>query len=173
MTDPRYPVGRFEWPKTTPTAAQRATWINDLANLPAQLLQWVATAPPAALDTTYREGGWTARQLIHHFADSHLNSYARFRLALTEDKPTIKPYDEKAWAELPDGKSAPVELSLALIEGLHQRWVLLLKSLSEEQWHREFVHPEHGAMALDSTLAMYAWHCRHHLGHLAMIRAKV
>ena len=170
MIEPRYPIGRFQWPAATPTAEQRAAWMEDLSNLPGQLRHWVAAAPSGALDTPYREGGWSARQVIHHLADSHINSYTRFRLALTEEKPTIKPYEEAAWATLSDAKTAPVEISLTLLDGLHARWILLLQSLTESQWHKEFVHPEHGAMSLENTLAMYSWHCRHHLGHLGLIR---
>ncbi|MBI4877697.1 MAG: putative metal-dependent hydrolase [Acidobacteria bacterium] len=170
MSDPRYPIGKFEWPKSPLTGDERASCLEHLAALPARVRAWVGAAPAGALDKPYREGGWTARQVIHHLADSHLNSYTRFRLALTEARPTIKPYDESAWAELPDAKAAPVELSTALLDGLHARLDLLLQGLTAEQWAQEFVHPEHGrALRLDATLALYAWHSRHHLAHLASI----
>lgn len=170
MTDPRYPVGKFEWPKSPLSAEERTTCLQTFAALPANLRAWLSAAPPAALEKPYREGGWTARQVIHHLADSHLNSYTRFRLALTEDRPTVKPYDEAAWALLPDASSGPLEPSLAILDGIHARLVALLQGLTDDQWQREFLHPEHNrAMRLDHVLAMYAWHARHHLGHLALI----
>jgi len=122
------------------------------------------------LDVPYREGGWTARQVVHHLADSHLNSYARFRLALTEERPTIKPYDEKRWADLPDARLGPVEPSLLLIDGLHTRWVELLRSMTPADFERVFIHPDRGEMTLDHTARLYGWHCRHHLGHLEIVQ---
>jgi len=125
---------------------------------------------PERLHLPYRPGGWTGQQVIHHVADSHLNSYCRFRLALTEDNPTIRPYDESAWAELPDVAIMPASVSLALLESLHSRWVTLLHHLTEAQWQRTFYHPEtKRASTLDQALALYAWHGRHHLGHLALL----
>lgn len=168
MNDPRYPVGRFERPENI-TPDQRQAWMGILAALPGQLKNWVASAPASALDVPYREGGWTARQVIHHLADSHLNSYIRFRLALTEDRPTIKPYDEAAWATLSDAATGPVEPSLEVLDGIHYRLVRLLEGLTEDQWKREFIHPERGVVDLPTTLAMYAWHSRHHLAHLSLI----
>jgi hypothetical protein len=170
MNDPRYPVGKFVWPATSLTAAERAAARAELAALPAQVRAWLNAALPGALDKPYREGGWTARQVIHHLADSHLNSYARIRLALTEDKPTIKPYAEERWAELADARLGEVEPSVRLLEGLHARLEALLETLTEEQWRREFIHPERDrAMSLEATLAMYAWHSRHHLAHLGLV----
>jgi DinB superfamily len=170
-TDLRYPVGRFHRPEEV-TPAQRAELLNELDALPAQLTAAVAGLGERQLDTPYRPGGWTVRQVVHHYADSHLNSYVRFRLALTEDKPVIKPYEEQRWAELPDAKSAPIGLSLALLTGLHQRWVLLLRTLDDEGFARRFVHPELGEMRLDQTLALYAWHSRHHVAHITGLRAR-
>ena len=165
--DPRYPAGRFDPEDATPMPEV----IERLASLPGEL----ATAARdlerrGRLDQPYREGGWTGRQVVHHLADSHLHSYARFRLALTEERPVIKPYDEKRWAELPDAKGGPVDSSLRLIEGLHARWVALLRAMSPADFQRVFVHPERGEMSLERTARLYAWHCRHHLAHLALIR---
>lgn len=163
--DPRYPIGRFQWPATI-TPEDRRTWIDALAALPGQLRTAVAPLTDAQLATPYRNGGWTLQQTIHHIADSHMNSYVRFRLALTEDAPVIKPYDEARWAELSDAATAEVDISIVLLSALHLRWVLLLESLSEEQWQRTFVHPDHGPRRLDETLALYAWHGAHHLAHI-------
>ncbi|MCW5977657.1 MAG: putative metal-dependent hydrolase [Bryobacteraceae bacterium] len=167
--DRRYPVGRFAM-TPNPTPEHRAAWLDEIARLPDQLRAAVASLPEGALEKPYREGGWTGRQVIHHLADSHINSYVRFRLALTEEKPVIKPYEETRWAELSDARSGPVEVSLALIEGLHARWVALLRSLSDADWARTFIHPELGERDLTTTLALYAWHGRHHLGHLELLR---
>ena len=132
----------------------------------------VAGLDDRQLDTPYRPGGWTVRQVVHHYADSHANSYVRFRLALTEDAPVIKPYDEQRWAELPDAKSAPISVSLTLLSALHQRWVLLLRSLDDQTFARTFIHPELGEMRLDKTLGLYAWHCHHHVAHITNLRAR-
>jgi hypothetical protein len=161
----QYPIGRFQWP-TAITAQDRRQWIDALAALPSQLRTAVAPLTEAQLATPYRPGGWTLRQTIHHVADSHMNSYVRFRLALTEDAPVIKPYDEARWAELADAANAEVDISIVLLSALHLRWVLLLESLTEEQWQRTFVHPDHGPRRLDETLALYAWHGAHHLAHI-------
>lgn len=170
MSDPRYPVGRFEWAGSA-TDGERRKWIAELAEAPAHLRAAVEGLTEAQLDTPYREGGWTVRQVVHHLADSHMNSYVRFRLALTEETPTIKPYDENSWAELPDARSGPPEPSLALLEALHMRWVALLRTLSPSEWEREFVHPEHGARStLSRTLAVYAWHGRHHVAQILTVR---
>jgi uncharacterized damage-inducible protein DinB len=164
--DPRYPVGRFDPEDKTPVGEL----IDQLAELPDQLMEAVNALGEEKLDRPYREGGWTARQVVHHLADSHLNAYTRFRLALTEERPTIKGYNEKLWAELPDARTGPVQPSLALIEGLHDRWVWLLRGLKGEDLQRVFVHPERGEMTLERTLRLYAWHCRHHLGHLEVVK---
>ena len=164
--DLRYPVGRFKAP-TEITSAQRQEWIAEIQALPGKLRDTIEPLRDAQLDTPYRPGGWTVRQVVHHLADSHLNSYVRFRLALTEDNPTIKPYAEAKWAELPDAKTAPAAVSLELLEGLHERWVLLLRAMSDADFARKLTHPESGEMRLDRMLALYAWHCRHHLAHIA------
>ncbi len=168
MRDPRYPVGKFE----PETAAPLAAAIDEIAALPRELQKAVARLTMKQVDTPYREQGWTARQVVHHLADSHLNCYARFRLALTEEAPTIKPYDEKAWAELADAKSGPLDMSIALLEGLHARWVALMRSMTADDFQRTFVHPERGAMTLETTARLYAWHCRHHLAHIGMSEAR-
>ena len=136
-------------------------------------MQRFRVSADSQLDTPYRDGGWTIRQVVHHLADSHANSYVRFKLALTEQWPTIKPYDEAAWAELADSRKLPVEPSLQMIAGLHARWVALLESLSEEDFQRGFTHPERGRMTLATNLALYAWHSRHHTAHISGLRARM
>ncbi len=169
-SDPRYPIGRFERPESiTPSELRDA--IAVLAETPGLLRNAVDGLKAPRLATPYREGGWTIRQLVHHIADSHMNAFIRLRLALTEDWPTIKPYDEKAWAQLHDA-AAPIEWSLELVESLHARWVMLLFSLTAEQWQRGFVHPENGQMTLDAATLLYAWHSRHHIAHITHLRAK-
>jgi DinB family protein len=169
--DVRYPVGRYQAPEVI-SAAQRSLWIRQIETLPTRLRETVSGWSDAQLDTPYRPGGWTVRQVVHHLPDSHLNSYTRFRLALTEDSPVIKPYDEAAWAELPDAKTASIAPSLALLEGLHARWTALLRSLDEAAFARTFRHPELGEIRLDWTLGLYDWHCRHHLGHITGLRTR-
>jgi len=172
MTDPRYPVGKFD-SKAPLTAASRAAAIADIAALPGTLRAAVAGLDDAQLDTPYRPDGWTVRQVVHHMADSHLNAFTRVKLALTEDNPTIKPYDEKAWAELVDARTMPVACSLGIIEGMHQRWVTLLGSLGDAHFARTVVHPEHGRMmSIDYLTALYAWHCRHHVAHITELRTR-
>jgi hypothetical protein len=148
-------------------------WITEIAEAPAKMRAAVAGLTPQQLDTPYRPGGWTVRTVIHHVPDSHMNAYIRFKLALTEDQPTIKPYDEKAWAGLADYSSTPIEASLALLEGLHERWVQLLRSLSEADYMRQFHHPELGVVRLDGTLAAYSWHSRHHVAHITALRERM
>jgi len=167
-----YPIGKFK-PEGPLTFAQRKHLIGEIEQAPARLRAAVSGLSDARLDTPYREGGWTVRQVVHHLADSHLNSYVRFRLALTESEPTIKPYDQALWAELHDARTAPVELSLALFEALHQRWVLLLKSLEAADFARTFRHPERGTMTLDQNLALYAWHGRHHVAHITSLAERM
>jgi uncharacterized damage-inducible protein DinB len=171
MTDLRYPIGKFHFDGPL-TESQKQTAMDDIARAPANLRAAVKGLSDAQLDTPYRPGGWTVRQVVHHVPDSHLNSYVRFKLALTEDEPTIKPYAEDRWAELADTKSTPIEVSLALLESLHDRWVRLLRSLTPEDWKRTFRHPELGAMSLEKTLALYAWHGRHHVTHITSLRER-
>jgi hypothetical protein len=168
--DPRYPVGRFTAPSTI-SPGERTDAIATLAELPEQLRNAVDGLSFAQLSTPYREGGWTLRQVVHHVADSHMNALIRVKLALTEDWPTIKPYDEKAWAMLHD-VAAPVEWSLELIESLHARWVMLLQSLNEAQWRCGYDHPESGRMTVEVATLLYAWHSRHHVAHITHLRAK-
>lgn len=167
--DPRYPIGRHLAP-SAPTLAQRQSAVNEVALLPERLRDAVRGLTDEQLDTPYRDGGWTVRQLVHHVADSHLNAVARFRFALTEADPAIKPYDEGAWALLHDAASAPVQPSLQLLEGLHVRWVALLRNLDEGQWARAYVHPENGRTTLNQAVLLYAWHGRHHTAHVTALR---
>ena len=172
MFDPRFPIGRFAFDGDVSEGA-RAARIADIEAAPRLLRAELETLSPAQLDTPYRDGGWTPRQVVHHVPDSHMNAYVRFKLALTEDAPTIKPYDEARWAELPDSRDTPIDVSLALLDALHHRWVTLIRSMSPADFSRTFVHPEHGrAMSLDQTLALYAWHGKHHVGHVRMARAR-
>ena len=166
--DLRYPIGRFERPAAA-TPELRREWIDTIAAAPARYREAVRGLSDAQLDTAYRPEGWTVRQVIHHVADSHINAYVRTHWVLTEDRPTIKAYDEKGWAELPDATTAPIEVSLALIAATHQRWTLLLQSLPDEAFDRELVHPQNGPMTLDKLVHMYAWHGRHHTGHLQIV----
>jgi hypothetical protein len=168
--DPRYPIGRFVSPATI-SDDDRTGAIATLAELPEQLRNAVDGLTFAQLSTPYRDGGWTVRQVVHHIADSHMNAVIRVKLALTEDWPTVKPYDEVAWAKLHD-TAAPVEWSLELIESLHARWVMLLQSLDEEQWKRGFHHPENGPMTIEKTTLVYAWHSLHHVAHIVRLRSK-
>jgi uncharacterized damage-inducible protein DinB len=163
--DPRFPIGRFEFPRSV-SAEQREEFLSRLASTPALLRAAVAGLSDAQLDTPYREGGWTIRQVVHHLPDSHMNSYIRFKLALTEDEPTIKPYDEAAWANLRDSAETPIGISLNLLESLHARWVTLLRALPEEEWYRTMRHPVNGLLRLDQVLALYAWHGDHHIAHI-------
>jgi hypothetical protein len=145
--------------------------MDEIAEAPAKLRAAVDGLTSAQLDTPYRDGGWTVRQVIHHVPESHMNAYIRFKLALTEDEPTVKPYDEAAWAKLGDIPSTPVETSLVLLESLHDRWTRLLRTLDEAAFARTFRHPELGAVRLDQYLALYAWHGRHHIGHVELVRS--
>ena len=170
--DLRYPIGRFEFDGEV-SERQRREWIAAIAETPARLREAVKGLSEQQLDTPYRPGGWTLRQVVHHLPDSHLNSYVRYRLALTEDEPTIKPYAEARWAELADARTGPVEPSLALLEALHDRWVRLLNSLSPADWARTFRHPERGISTLDRTLGLYAWHGRHHVAQIVSALKRV
>lgn len=172
MTDPRYPIGKFQPPPGV-TDSDRAAFVDQIAALPGDLRAAVSGFDDARLDTPYRDGGWTVRQVVHHVPDSHLNAYTRFKLALTEDRPTIKTYEEAQWAELPEARSAPISVSLALLDALHQRWVLLLRVLAPGQFARSFRHPDLGLMTLDQLVAMYAWHGRHHVAHILALRSRM
>jgi hypothetical protein len=172
MTDSRYPIGKFHY-DGPPTPAQKQDFMDDIAQTPANLRAAIKGFSDAQLGTPYREGGWTVRQVVHHLPDSHMNSYVRFKLALTEDEPTIKPYAEDRWAELADTRATPVEVSLTLLDSLHDRWVRLLRSMTPEDWKRTFRHPELGPMALEKTLAIYAWHGRHHVAHITELRKRM
>jgi hypothetical protein len=167
----RYPVGRFSVPASS-MAGVRLAYIQTLRQLPESLAAAVAGLDDHQLDTAYREGGWTVRQVVHHVFDSHANCYIRMKLALTEDWPTIKPYDEGAWAELADSR-LPANVSLTLIAALHERWIYLLESLSEEEFARGYVHPESGRQNLSQVLALYNWHSRHHTAHIANLRTRM
>jgi hypothetical protein len=170
--DLQYPVGRFEFPREV-SSEDRARFIQEIAETPANLRAAVTGLSAEQLDTPYRPGGWTVRQVVHHVPDSHMNSYVRFRLALTEDEPTIKPYDQSGWAELADARTAPIETSLTLLESLHERWVLLLRSLSPADLRRQFTHPELGVVSLEKNMALYAWHRRHHVAHINSLRERL
>ena len=168
----QYPIGRPQLPAGPLTPAERTALIQQLADLPAQLTAMARQVGGEGLQRPYRPGGWTGRQVIHHVADSHMNCYFRYRLALTEDNPTIRPYDEAAWAKLPDVAATPITVSLTLLEALHSRWVTLLQHLTEEQWQRTFYHPgNQRESTLDQALALYAWHGQHHLAHLKSLIA--
>ena len=169
MTDERYPTGKFQYQPDT-NQAQKKQFIDKLSALPRELRKAVEGMTEKQLSTPYRQGGWTIRQVIHHIADSHINAYIRFKLTMTEDQPTIKPYNEKLWAELVDATSSSVETSLALIESIHARMTTLLRSFTPEDFSRTFIHPEHGIMNLDRQVQLYAWHGRHHIGHIMLVK---
>lgn len=170
LPDLRYPVGKFQRPDII-TPDDRLFAISALAELPTHLRNAVESLDHAELATPYRDGGWTVRQLVHHIADSHMNAVIRIKLALTEDWPTVKPYDEKAWAVLHD-VAGPIEWPLNIIEALHARWVMLLQSLDEAQWQRGFRHPEMGASSVELSTLLYAWHSRHHTAHITHLRQR-
>jgi uncharacterized damage-inducible protein DinB len=167
--DPRYPTGKYE-PQTF-SAVRKEKWLADIKFLPEELERAVLNLDAHQLDTPYREGGWTVRQLVHHVADSHMNAYIRFKLGLTEDNPTIKPYDEKEWAKLPDNERVPINVSLTLLHALHQRWYEIIRDLPDAAYERTVVHPEHGRqMSLWFLLGLYAWHGKHHTAHITSLR---
>lgn len=168
--DLRYPIGKFERPPAA-TPRMRQEWIDIIAAAPARYQEAVRGLSEGQLDTPYRPEGWTVRQVIHHVADSHMNSFIRFRLALTEDEPTVKPYDEAKWALLKDA-AEPVEVSLQLIDSLHHRWVVMLRSLADSDFARTMRHPQMGVIDLDFLLALYAWHSRHHEAHITGLRER-
>jgi uncharacterized damage-inducible protein DinB len=171
MEDLRYPVGRFS-PPASPTPAEIRRAIETIASCPKAVRAAVAGLSDAQLDTPYRDGGWTVRQVVHHIADSHINAYIRTRLAVTEDHPRIKAYEENGWAKLEDARTAPVELSLRLIEALHERWVLFLRSLPDDAFTRTLDHPDSGTMAMHRVVFLYEWHGRHHVAHITSLRQR-
>ena len=167
--DPRYPIGTFEMPKQI-TPARRQQAIDEIASTPAKMRAAVKGLNDAQLDTPYRPGGWTVRQLVHHVPDSHLNAYVRLKLALTEEKPTIKPYNEDAWSRLADSSSTPIEVSLSLLSNVHDRWDRVWRSLKPEQFSRMLIHPENGERNVDWLLFLYEWHGKHHAAHITELR---
>jgi DinB superfamily len=172
MPDPRYPIGPFS-PDANPTPEGRSRHVEQITALPVKLRSALRGLSPQQLDTPYRDGGWTARQVAHHVPDSHMNAYIRFKLALTENVPTIKPYEEAAWARLKDSESTSVEVSLNLLEALHIRWVNLLRSMKTEDFSRKLNHPESGLQTLDHVLALYDWHGNHHVAHITTLRERM
>jgi hypothetical protein len=172
MDDLRYPIGPFEFPARISDADRRG-WISDIRETPAHVREAVKGLTTDQLDTPYRDGGWSIRQVVHHLADSQMQGFARFRLALTEQEPTIKPYDEVQWAELVDSKTGPIEPSLDLLGALHHRWVTLLESLSASDFARTLNHPDRGVLSLDINLCLYAWHGRHHTAHVSSLRERM
>ncbi|MDA1027467.1 MAG: putative metal-dependent hydrolase [Bacteroidetes bacterium] len=168
----KYPVGRFK-PHFSVSEAERLACIEAIAACPEKLVQAVNGLSTAQFDTPYREGGWTVRQLVHHLFDSHANAFIRVRLALTEENPRVTAYDQNAWAHLPDSVTAPPEISVALLAGLHQRWVITLEAMSMDQYGRTLDHPENGPMTLDLILQMYAWHGLHHVRHISALRERM
>jgi uncharacterized damage-inducible protein DinB len=176
MSDPRYPIGKFEWiaPENDEQMQKRREhYVQVLSKLPADLRAAVAGLDEKQLETPYRSGGWTVRQVVHHVADSHINAYVRFKLALTEFEPTIKTYREDLWARLPDTLATPAEVSLVLIGALHARWVALLAGVQAEDFARTIHHPEQGIVSLDRMLALYAWHSAHHTAHITQLRDRM
>lgn len=172
MADPRYPIGTFV-PDQNPTPETRNKHIEEIAALPAKMRKALAGLNPQQLGTPYREGGWTLKQVAHHLPDSHLNAYIRFKLALTENVPTIKPYDESGWARLRDSEVTSIDVSMNLLEALHIRWVNLLRSMKPEDFNRKLNHPESGVQNLDRVLALYDWHGNHHLAHITTTRERM
>ena len=171
-TDLRYPVGKFQ-PEPELNDVSRQNLIRQIAETPAKLREAVKGLTEEQLDTPYRPGGWTVRQVVHHIPDSHMNAYVRMKLGITEHEPTIKPYKESLWAELVDAKSSPVDPSLMLLESLHQRWVVFLRSMATADFARAVNHPEHGLMKLDRIVQLYAWHGRHHVAHITSLRERM
>lgn len=169
MSDPRFPIGKFKAPDQV-NSADRTAFINAIETVPAALRAAVRGLSNAQLDTPYREGGWTVRQVIHHIPDSHMNAFIRFKLALTEQDPAIKTYEEQLWADLPDVAATPIDVSLTLVDALHSRWVVLLRGMQAADFARSFTHPEWGLISLDRTLALYAWHGKHHVAHITELK---
>jgi hypothetical protein len=173
MIDKRYPIGKFEKPSVR-SKVQLESWISDIQQLPEKLNKVLENLTAQQLDTPYRDEGWTARQVIHHIADSHMNSYIRFKWALTEDEPVIKAYNEQKWAEEKDAKEMDIRPSVEIIKSLHHRWSYMLTNLTDQQLKRGFIHPENKQRwELNWTIGMYAWHGNHHLEHIKMCKTKI
>lgn len=169
----KYPIGKFHFSDSA-TAQDITNWITDIETLPSKISVAVEGLSEEQLDTPYRPDGWTIRQVIHHLPDSHMNSYIRFKWTLTEDSPTIKAYDEVLWAEMEDGKSAPIAMSVQLLTALHARWTMMLKNLSESDLEKYFIHPETGKkLSLKLMVALYAWHSNHHLAHITSLKERM
>lgn len=169
----KYPIGKFKRPEVI-EPSQIHEWIDEIEILPGRLRKTVNGLSEMQLETPYREGGWTVRQVVHHLPDSHMNAYVRFKWSLTEDKPTIKPYFESKWAELDDARNSPLDVSLSLLDALHKRWILLLRSMSPMDFKRTYIHPDQGKeFSLDSIAGMYAWHGRHHLAHIQRLKERM
>lgn len=172
MEDLRYPIGKFDRSKAPTSAEERKPLIENIAEMPEQLKQAVTGLTGKQLDTPYREGGWTVRQVVHHLADSHMSAYCRYKLALTEDNPAVSSFKEAAWAELADSRVTPVDVSLALVDNLHARWVVLLRSLKPADWERTLTHSQAGVMSLNLLLGLYACHGAHHVAHITGLRQR-
>ncbi len=170
--DLRYPIGQFTWSGSN-RPEDRARYIDEIAATPERLRRAISGLSQQQLDTPYRPDGWSVRLVVHHVPESHMNSYVRFKLALTEDQPTVKTYDEAKWAETADSRLTPVEVSLTLLESLHHRWVILLRSLTPADFQKQFIHPEIGIVPLDKNLALYAWHGAHHIAHITSLRERM
>ena len=166
-----HPIGDFVIDPEV-TASKRRQWVRQIADMPRGLGAAVSGLDESQLSTPYRVGGWTPRQVVHHLADAHMNGFVRFKLALTEDQPKIKTYEESLWAETADGREAPVDPSLRLLSALHERWLILLESLREADWHRAFSHPDRGVLTIDEAVQLYAWHGIHHTAHITGLRAR-
>ncbi len=172
MSDPRYPIGKFSFHGGT-DEPQRKRLIDSIEQAPAALRAAVKGLKSQQIETPYREGGWTVRQVVHHVPESHMNAFIRFKLALTEENPTVKPYMEARWAETAEVRDTPIETSLTLLDSLHDRWIPLLRSLRPNDWKRTFQHPELGTVSLERNLALYAWHGRHHVAHVTELRKRM
>lgn len=169
--DERYPIGKFVYDKET-GGKQKNMFISEIESAPLKLKEAVKGLSEKQLDTPYRDGGWTIRQVVHHLPDSHMNAFVRFKLALTEDNPTVKTYDEKKWAELQDYSHTPIDVSLNLLDAVHKRWIILIRSMKPDDFKKSYVHPELGKVELDWVLAQYAWHGKHHIAHITSLRKK-
>ena len=171
-TDLRFPIGKFHPPQVPLDAAARASLIGEIERMPAAMRKLVEDLSDGQLDTPYRPGGWTVRQVVHHVPDSHMNAYVRMKLAVTEDAPAVKAYDEARWAELPEARNAPAALSLDLLDALHRRWCAFLRALHDSEFQKTYRHPELGVVPLDAVLAQYAWHGNHHIAHVRLVAGR-